>query len=107
MSLRNLSETKAENLNSIVEIKPHQVVSMALSKNENANVTLLAFADGEDLSEEVYPQDTLYFVIEGSMTVVSKEDSIPVSAGQVIKVPAGKPHRLSAQKSFKIMQISI
>lgn len=107
MSLRNLSETKAENLNSLVEIKPHQVVSMALSKNENASVTLLAFADGEDLSEEVYPQDTLYFVIEGTMIVVSKENSIPVSAGQVIKVSAGKPHRLSAQKAFKIMQISI
>lgn len=107
MSLRNLSEKKAENLNLLVEIKPHQVVSMALSKNENANITLLAFAAGEDLSEEVYPQDTLYFVIEGTMTVVSKEDSIPVSAGQVIKVSAGKPHRLSSQKSFKIMQISI
>ena len=107
MSLRNLSEKKTENLNSLVEIKPHQVVSMAVSKNENANITLLAFAAGEDLSEEVYPQDTLYFVIEGTMTVVSKEDSIPVSAGQVIKVSAGKPHRLSSQKSFKIMQISI
>lgn len=107
MSLKNLSETKAENLNSLVEIKPHQVVSMALSKNENANITLLAFADGEDLSEEVYPQDTLYFVIEGAMSVVSNEGPIPVSAGQVIKVPAGKPHRLSAQEAFKIMQISI
>ncbi len=107
MSLRNLNEKKAESLNSLVEIKPHQVVSMALSKNEHANITLLAFADGEDLSEEVYPQDTLYFVIEGSMTIVSKEDSIPVSAGQVLKIPAGKAHRLSAQKAFKIMQISI
>ena len=107
MSLRNLNEKKAESLNSLVEIKPHQVVSMALSKNEHANITLLAFADGEDLSEEIYPQDTLYFVVEGSMDVISKEDSIPVSAGQVIKVPAGKPHRLSAQKLFKIMQISI
>lgn len=107
MSLRNLSETKAENLNSLVEIKPRQVVSMAISKNEHANITLLAFADGEDLSEEVYPQDTLYFVLEGTMSVDSDKDSIPVSAGQVLKVPAGKTHRLSAKKAFKIMQISI
>lgn len=80
---------------------------MSLSKSENADITLLAFADGEDLSDEVYPRDTLYLVVEGSMSVVMQDGSVSVCAGEVLKVPAGKIHRLSAEKSFKIMQISL
>lgn len=107
MSLRNLPEKTAEKLNSLVQAKPHQVVSMSLSKSENADITLLAFADGEDLSDEVYPRDTLYLVVEGSMSVVMQDGSVSLGAGEVLKVPAGKVHRLSAEKSFKIMQISL
>ena len=107
MGLRNLPEEKAENLASLVEAKTHQVVSMSLSKNENVNISILAFSSGEDLSDESYPADTLYLVLEGSMEVVMENDSISVSQGQVLKVPAGKTHRLSAKESFKIMQISL
>ena len=107
MSLRNLPEEKAENLASLVEAKPHQVVSMSLSKNENVNISILAFSSGEDLSDESYPADTLYLVIEDSMEVVMENASISVSKGQTLKVPKGKTHRLSAKESFKIMQISL
>lgn len=107
MGLRNLPEEKAKNLASLVEAKPHQVVSMSLSKNENVNISLLAFSSGEDLSDESYPADTLYLVLEGSIEVVMENASFSVSRGQVLKVPAGKTHRLSSNESFKIMQISL
>lgn len=107
MGLRNLPEKTAEKLSSLVEIKPHQVVSMSLSRSENAEITLLAFADGEDLSDETYPRDTLYFVLEGSMNVVMQDGSVSVSTGEVLKVPAGKIHRLATENAFKIMQISL
>jgi len=107
MSLRNLPEEKAENLASLIEAKPHQVVSMSLSKNENVNISLLAFSSGEDLSDEAYPADTLYLVLEGSMEVVMENASISVGKGQVLKVPAEKVHRLSSNEPFKIMQISL
>lgn len=43
---------------------------MALSQNEHCQMTLLAFADGESVSEERYFGDTLYYILEGEMPLL-------------------------------------
>ena len=42
-------------------------MSMALSRSEHCQMTLLAFGDGESISEERYFGDTVYYVLEGDM----------------------------------------
>lgn len=38
-------------------------------------MTLLAFGDGESISEECYFGDTLYYILEGALYVSVGEDS--------------------------------
>ena len=46
--LRNLPVDHPEELAGLIEIRPGRVVSMALSRSEHCQMTLLAFGDGEN-----------------------------------------------------------
>ena len=70
--LRNLPVDHPEELAKLIEIRPGRVVSMALSRSERCQMTLLAFGDGESVSEERYFGDTLYYVLEGSMPEIGR-----------------------------------
>ncbi len=69
--LRNLPVDHPEELAGLIEIRPGRVVSMALSRSEHCQMTLLAFGDGESVSEERYFGDTLYYVLEGQYAGLS------------------------------------
>ena len=49
--LRNLPTQQPQQLTQLIQIQPGRVVSMAMSRQEHCQMTLLAFGDGEnDLS---------------------------------------------------------
>ena len=54
MPLRNLPTDVATSLAQMIDIRPSQVSSMALTRNAGFDLTLLAFAPGESVSEEEY-----------------------------------------------------
>ena len=58
--LRNLPTQQPQQLTQLIQIQPGRVVSMAMSRQEHCQMTLLAFGDGESISEECYFGDTLY-----------------------------------------------
>ena len=54
-------------------------------------MTLLAFGDGESISEECYFGDTLYYILEGALYVSAGEDSRCLQTGDCLAVPAHTP----------------
>lgn len=65
--LRNLPTQQPQQLTQLIQIQPGRVVSMAMSRQEHCQMTLLAFGDGESISEECYFGDTLYYILEGAL----------------------------------------
>lgn len=108
MSLRNISNEKAEQLSGMIESKPGQVSSMSLTRNAGFDMTLLAFASGESVSEEEYFGDVLYYVLEGALKVVFENSQILVSQGEVLKVDAHVVHAIEGldEQAFKVLQIN-
>ena len=105
--LRNLPRERPEALAGLIDIQPGRVVSMALSGDESCQMTLLAFAEGESVSEECYPGDTLYYVLEGEMPLAIGEESHLLCAGECMSVPAGTAHAVGGTTSFKLLQITL
>lgn len=105
--LRNLPLDQALNLADMIEIQPGRVVSMALSKNVHCQMTLLAFADGESVSEEQYFGDTLYYILEGEMPLTIGTKRQILHAGECIAVPSGILHAVGGTTPFKILQITL
>jgi len=105
--LKNLPSTAARNLASLLDAKAHQVVSMALSSSDAVQVSLFTFADGEMVSEESYPGDTLYLLVEGETKITLGEREIPMVVGDILAVEADRLHAIGGGTGFKVLQVTI
>ena len=105
--LRNLPTGEPEQLAGLIAVQPGRVVSMAMSRSQRCQMTLLAFGDGESVSEERYFGDTLYYVLEGSMPLRMESGERTLTAGQCLAVPAGVSHAVGGGGSFKLLQITL
>lgn len=105
--LRNLPTGEPEQLAGLITVQPGRVVSMAMSRSQRCQMTLLAFGDGESVSEERYFGDTLYYVLEGSMPLRMESGERTLTAGQCLAVPAGVSHAVGGGGSFKLLQITL
>ncbi len=108
MPLRNLPTDTAASLASLIDIKPGQVSSMALTRDAGFDLTLLAFAPGESVSEEEYFGDTLYLLVEGSARLTLPDSEVTLQAGEVFCVPAHILHAVEPinKSGFKILQLN-
>jgi quercetin dioxygenase-like cupin family protein len=104
-----MDDLKAQVLDvgTLTDYQNGSVVSRQVVKKEVGNVTLFAFDAGEGLSEHTAPFDALVYVYDGEAEVTIDGKTSVVEAGQMIVMPADKPHSLHAKKRFKMMLVMI
>lgn len=97
-----------KDVSSLVEYQANSVVSKMLLMKGTGNVTLFAF-DGQGLSEHSAPYDALVQGIDGEGTIRIDGKDNKVGKGQVIVMPANKPHAVlvPAGTRFKMMLVMI
>ncbi len=108
MPFRNLPTEAAEPLASLIDARPGQVSSMSLTRVGDAlGATLLAFSEGESVSEERYPGDALYYLVEGAAQIRFAEDgrAVVMTTGDILRVPAGVEHAVEPTCATKILQL--
>lgn len=91
----------------LVVLQPGAVVSRTLIKKASGTVTAFAFDAGEGLSEHTAPFDALVLDLEGEADISISGTPHHVSAGQILKLPAGKPHAVRAATPFKMLLVMI
>jgi len=91
----------------LVDYQAGAVVSRTLVKRETGTVTLFAFDKGQGLSEHTAPFDALVFIIEGKCEIRIAGNPQRVKAGEMIIMPASKPHTLQAVERFKMALVMI
>ena len=83
------------------------VVSRQLIKKEVGTVTIFAFDAGEGLSEHTAPFDAMVHVLDGAAQIKISGEPYDVGTGEMIILPAGKPHSLKAPERFKMLLVMI
>ena len=94
-------------LSALVQYQSGAVVSRTLVKKDGGNVTAFAFDVGEGLSEHTAPFDALALIVEGEAEISIAGTSHRVTAGHVLRLPAGQPHAVKAVTQFKMILIMI
>ena len=100
-------ETEAQNLLDLVDHQEGTVVSKTLIEKSTGSVTLFAFDQGQGLSEHTAPFDAMVCVLEGKAEVTISGNPIDLGRGEMVIMPANKPHALKALEKFKMMLIMI
>ena len=90
-------------LSDLVSCQEGSVVSRQITKAEAGNVTLFAFDAGEGLSEHTAPFDAITSIIDGEAEISIEKNQYTLKEGQMIIMPANKPHSLHAQQRFKMV----
>jgi len=102
-STRGLAPGQKGTVTSLVSYQPGSVVSRAIISDKAGTVTLFAFDEGEGLSEHTAPYDALLHLLEGEAEVTVSGKISRLGQGDVIVLPAGKPHAVRASKRFKML----
>ncbi|MCK4947106.1 MAG: cupin domain-containing protein [Candidatus Aureabacteria bacterium] len=90
-----------------VNYQDGSVVSKEIMKKEAGIVTLFAFDKGQGLSEHTSSFDALVNILDGQAEItISGKPSI-VKEGEVIIMPANKPHSVQAKERFKMLLVLI
>jgi quercetin dioxygenase-like cupin family protein len=87
----------------LIAYQEGSVVSRTIVDKETGTVTLFAFDEGQGLSEHTTPFDALVYDLEGEVTVTISGKKFPLKKGEMIIMPANKPHALKATKRFKML----
>ena len=91
----------------LIEYQAGVVASRTVVDKKAGTVTIFSFDEGQGLSEHVAPYDALVYALDGEAQVVVSGKEHKLSAGQIIKMPAGAPHSVKALKKYKLLLIMI
>jgi len=95
------------NLDELVDYQAGSVVSREIIKKDKGTVTLFAFEKGQGLSEHTAPFDALVYIFDGSAEINISGKPHTLQKGQIIIMPANKPHSLKAIERFKMALVMI
>jgi len=98
---------RAIGLAGLLECQDGAIVSKVLLNKRTGNVTLFAFGGGEGLTEHTSPYDAMIVMVEGSATITIAGGRRRVKAGEMIVMPANKPHAVAADGPFKMLLVMI
>ena len=98
---------EAGNLKELVDYQDGSVVSKEIIKKEKGSVTLFAFDKGQGLSEHTAPFDALVYVFDGKAEITIAGKPVLAQAGEMVIMPADKPHSLKAVERFKMLLVMV
>lgn len=90
------------NLKDLAAYQKGSIVSRTILSKKAGTVTFFAFDRGQGLSEHTAPFDALVLILDGEAVISISGKSRHVKSGEMIKLPARKPHALKAVKRFKM-----
>lgn len=104
---KGLAHGKPAGLGNLVAYSPGSIVSSEIASAKGGTVTLFAFDKGQGLSEHTAPFDAIIHVLDGEalVTVLGSEQN--VKKGEIIILPANKPHAVRAARRFKMMLVMV
>ena len=90
-------------LSLMVDYKENGIQSQTLVDKPAGTMKLLAFDQGKGLKEHTAPHDVYLFILEGEAEVTIEGQPFQLHAGEMITLPATRPHAVFAKTRFKML----
>ena len=100
-------EPQVLELKDIATYQEHSVVSREIIKKPSGTMTVFAFDKDEGFSEHTAPFDAAVYLLEGEAEIRIDGKPYLVKEGEMIIMPANKPHALKAITRYKMLLVMI
>jgi quercetin dioxygenase-like cupin family protein len=90
-------------VNDLVAYQPGTVASRMIVFKKAGTITLFSFDVGEGLSEHTAPYDAVLMVTDGTAEVQIAGTPYTVRTGDMVIMPANKPHAVFARERFRMI----
>ena len=112
MAQNNQAETKLVASQSmraldLIDYQKEAVVSREILKCDGGSVTVFAFDQGQGLSEHTVPHEAAVYVLDGEFEISIAGKAVAVKEGEMLIMPAKKPHVLEARHRSKMILVMI
>jgi len=97
----------ASKIAGMVGYQQGSVVSREIIRKKTGTVTLFAFDKGQGLSEHTASFDALVLVLDGKAEITVDGKLCRVGKGEMLVLPAKKPHALKATGRFKMLLVMV
>ena len=94
---------KVLGVNDLVAYQPGTVASRMIVFKKAGSITIFSFDAGEGLSEHTAPYDAVLMVTDGKAEVQIAGTPFVIGAGEMIILPANKPHAVFARERFRMI----
>ncbi|MDP2664272.1 MAG: cupin domain-containing protein [bacterium] len=98
---------KAINITKLIAYQKDSIVSKELIKNPAGTVTVFAFDKKQGLSDHKVSFDAIAYITEGNAKITISKKVHKVKEGEMIIMPANKPHSVMAESRFKMLLVMI
>jgi quercetin dioxygenase-like cupin family protein len=99
--------SEAKPLINQIDYQVNSIVSKTLIDKPTGTLTLFAFDKGQGLSEHTAPFDAVVYIFDGEAEIAILGKAQRVKQGEMVIMPANKPHALKAISRFKMMLVMI
>jgi len=103
MGTQSIPAAEKSSLKEAVSYASGSIVSKIIMKGNAGNVTLFSFDKDQYLSEHTAPFDALVQSVEGKIRITIEGNIHELSEGEIIIMPANKPHALYAVGPCKML----
>lgn len=100
---KGVAKAQVAKLVDLGDYQADSVVSRTLIDKKTGTVTFFAFDEGQGLSEHTAPYDALVYLLDGEADIIISGKSAHVKEGEMVVIPAKKPHAVRAVKRFKMI----
>ena len=101
MYIKNIDNEKAQAMTGLISVQPGQIVSRTLAQNPAVSVTLFAFDADTEIGTHDSTGDAMVLMLEGVGRFTVDGVDHEVRPGEVLVMPAKKPHAVYALTPMK------
>ncbi|MEM2464078.1 MAG: cupin domain-containing protein [Candidatus Bathyarchaeia archaeon] len=91
----------------LVDYHEGSIVGRALIDRAAGSVTLFAFDEGQGISEHTVPYTAMAIILDGQAKIAIEGKPLNLTEGEMVIMPANKPHSVKVPKRFKMLLIMI
>jgi len=98
---------KPASLKNLIQYAEDSIVSKTVIDKKVGSITLFAFDQSQKLSEHISPYDAVVQIVEGKAGITIDNESLELTEGEIIIMPANVPHAVAAESKFRMLLIMI